>query len=303
MCGIYGIVDVFGPGVSPELLWSGTHAVSHRGPDDWGFVSAYPSTESRVASCTWRDWDKRNYVRGYRVGFGNRRLKILDLSESGHQPMTLPGSDLWITFNGEIYNYVELRTELCSQREFTTDTDTEVLLASYQRWGTDCLARLNGMFAFAIWDGRRNRLILARDRFGEKPLYYSNTGAGLVFASELKQFLTNPQFRRNPDRSALADFLLFSTQDNDERTFLSDVKQLPSAHWIEFDADLGKLSRVRRYWMPDVADDLDTRRDANFHEQLRAYLSDSIRLRTRSDVPIGVCLSGGLDSAAICSVM
>jgi asparagine synthase (glutamine-hydrolysing) len=247
-------------------------------------------------------WEKRGQVQNYRIGLGSRRLSILDLSEAGRQPMNLPGTDLWVVFNGEIYNYLELRSELAPDRQFSTGTDTEVLLAAYERWGVDCLRRFNGMFAFAIWDGFRRRLFLARDRFGEKPLYYLRDRGRFVFASELKQFLEDQDFNRELDRSALADFLLFSVQDHDERTFFRQVKQLPPAHWMELDVDTGGLSGPHRYWMPDIAHDLDTSQDCGFEEKLRFLLKDSIRLRLRSDVGVGVCLSGGLDSTSICSL-
>jgi asparagine synthase (glutamine-hydrolysing) len=217
--------------------------------------------------------------------------------------MNLQGTDLWIVFNGEIYNYVELRAELSATRKFSTDTDTEVLLAAYEKWGVDCLSRFNGMFAFALWDGFRRRLFLARDRFGEKPLYYTQANGRFMFGSELKQFFGDPSFNREPDLSALADFLLFSVQDHDERTFLAEAKQLLPAHWIEFDAVRGSLTKPQRYWMPDIADDLDTSRDRDFDDKLKSLLSDAIRLRLRSDVRVGVCLSGGLDSTSICSLM
>lgn len=255
------------------------------------------------ASCSWRSWEERDRARNYRVGLGSRRLSILDLSDAGRQPMNLPGADLWIVFNGEIYNYLELRSELAPNRRLSTGTDTEVLLAAYERWGVDCLRRLNGMFAFALWDGSRRRLFLARDRFGEKPLYYVHDRGRFVFASELKQFLEDHDFDREIDRSALADFLLSSLQDHDERTFFRRVKQLLPAHWMELDVDTGELSGPHRYWIPEIADDLDTRQDHGFEEKLRFLLEDSIRLRLRSDVRVGVCLSGGLDSTTICSLV
>jgi len=303
MCGIFGVVDPWGPGVDPDLLWSGTQAVQHRGPDDWGFVGILPVSNGVRPSFAWRHSEERNRGRGYRVGLGSRRLSILDLSEAGHQPMNLPGSQLWIAFNGEIYNYIELRAELSADREFATETDTEVLLAAYQKWGADCLTHLNGMFAFAIWDGSRKRLFLARDRFGEKPLYYGRVDGRFMFGSELKQFFEENNFNRKVDQSSLADFLLFSLQDHDERTFFAEVKQLLPSHWIEFDAVSGDLMEPRRYWMPEIADDLDMSRDRDFDEKLKYLLHDAIRLRLRSDVRVGVCLSGGIDSTSICQLM
>ena len=303
MCGIFGIVDAHGPGVDPDVLWSGTHAVRHRGPNDWGFVSILPIGGEAPPVIAWQQRDENDRCRRYRVGLGSRRLSILDLSEAGHQPMNLAGTDLWIVFNGEIYNYRELREELGGGRVFETNTDTEVLLAAYERWGRDCLRHLNGMFSFAIWDGPRKRLFLARDRFGEKPLYYTSVAGRFIFASELKQFAADINFRRDPDYSALADFLLFTMQDHDGRTFLSRVSQLLPAHWVEIDGMTGELTQPQRYWRPQIADDLDTAQDSEFNGKLEWLLRDAIRLRLRSDVRVGLCLSGGIDSTGICSIM
>ena len=302
MCGIFGVVAPSGRGVDPDVLWCGTHRVRHRGPDDWGFVGVCPIARRIPPSTEWRWWEEREVAGAYRVGLGNRRLSILDLSEAGRMPMNLPGTGLWITFNGEIYNYLELRSELAARRQFATRTDTEVLLAAYAEWGPDCLARLNGMYAFAIWDGGRERLFLARDRFGEKPLYYTQAGSGFTFGSELKQFLEDETFPPDIDQPALADLLLNSIHDHDERTLFAAAKQLPPAHWMEFDVRAGKLKGPFCYWAPPVADDFDAARDREFSEKLPFLLADSIRLRLRSDVKVGFCLSGGVDSTAICAL-
>src|ERR1017187_2724910 len=302
MCGIFGVAYPSGCAVDPDLLWNATHKVVYRGPDDWGFVSLSPINTACPSAYPWRSYEQRAQSRFYQVGLGHRRLSILDLSEAGHQPMNLSGTGLWIVFNGEIYNYIELRRELVNQRPFRTGTDTEVLLAAYEEWGIGCLSHLNGMFAFALWDGARKKLFLARDRFGEKPLYYVWSGGRFMFASELKQFLEAPDFRREVDRSALADCLLLSIQDHSERTFLAEAKQLLAAHYIEFDTVSGRLSKPCRYWQPEISDDFDASNDKGFEDRLRFLLSDSIRLRLRSDVRVGVCLSGGLDSSTICSL-
>src|SRR5215469_3072607 len=300
MCGIFGIVSP--SGVDPDALWFGTHRVRHRGPDDWGFAALAAIDGTQPSHQLWRSSVERWVARNYRVGLGSRRLSILDLSEAGQQPMNLSGSDLWIVFNGEIYNYLELRAELSAEYCFSTQTDTEVLLAAYQKWGAACLPRLNGMFAFAICDASRRRLFMARDRFGERPFYYLKQKEQFVFASEIKQFFEHPYFDREVDRSALADFLLLSVQDHDERSFFKDIKQLRPAHWIELDLLTLQLSVPVRYWMPEIADDLDRSHDHDLERSLGAILSDSVRLRMRSDVPIGICLSGGIDSSAIASI-
>lgn len=300
MCGIFGIVSL--TGVDPDALWYGTHRVSHRGPDDWGFAGFAPLNGNFPPHHVWRSSADRWIARNYRVGLGSRRLSILDVTQAGRQPMHLPGSKLWIVFNGEIYNYLELRAELAAEFCFSTETDTEVLLAAYQKWGPDCLARLNGMFALAIWDADTMRLFMVRDRFGEKPLYYYQFANRFVFASEIKQFFEDPDFDREIDRSTLADFFLLSVQDHDQRTFFKNIKQLPAAHWMCLDLSAGDLRGPVRYWMPEIADDLDRSGDESFHQSLTAILEDSIRLRLRSDVPLGICLSGGIDSAAIASI-
>lgn len=300
MCGIFAVASK--AGVNPDLLWFGTHRARHRGPDDWGFVSLSPLSANDPQQRFWRASTERYFASDYKVGLGSRRLGILDLSTAGRQPMNLSGSGLWIVFNGEIYNYREIRAELADSHQFISGSDTEVLLAAYQRWGRRCLERLNGMFAFVIYDRARMRLFIARDRFGEKPLYYFLDRDRFLCASELKQFFEDPDFDKAVDRSALADFFLLSAQDHDERTFFRRIKQLPPAHWMEIDLTTMHLYGPVRYWAPEIAEDSDRSHDAELACSLVPLLADSVRLRLRSDVPVGVCLSGGIDSATICSI-
>lgn len=300
MCGIFVVASK--AGVNPDLLWFGTHRVRHRGPDDWGFVSLAPVSPGYPAHRTWRMPTERYAANEYQVGLGSRRLSILDRSQAGHQPMTLPGSGLWIVFNGEIYNYREIRAALCRAHTFSSGTDTEVLLAAYQKWGVRCLERLNGMFSFVIYDSARLRLFIARDRFGEKPLYYFHNCDRFLCGSELKQFGEDPDFDKEIDRSALADFFMLSAQDHDDRSFFKNIKQLRPAHWMEFDLATMQLNAPVRYWSPEIAEDFDRSYDDDLERSLLSLLTDSVRLRLRSDVPVGVCLSGGIDSATICSI-
>lgn len=300
MCGLFAVASK--AGVNPDLLWFGTHRVRHRGPDDWGFVSLAPVSPGYPAHRTWRVPTERYAAKEYQVGLGSRRLSILDRSQAGQQPMTLPGSGLWIVFNGEIYNYREIRAALCREHTFSSGTDTEVLLAAYQKWGVGCLERLNGMFSFVIYDSARMRLFIARDRFGEKPLYYFQSRGRFLCASELKQFLEDPDLDKEIDPSALADFFMLSVQDHDGRSFLKNIKQLRPAHWMEFDLATMQLSAPVRYWSPEIAEDFDRSYDDTFERSFLPLLTDSVRLRLRSDVPIGICLSGGIDSATICSI-
>lgn len=299
MCGILAIYSR--EGVNPDELWFGTQSASHRGPDDWGFASLAPKKEMSSPAYRWRFWEERGAAQDYQLGLGSRRLRIFDTSEAGRQPMNLRNSGRWIVFNGAIYNHVELRDQLQPEHRFSTRTDTEVLLAAYQKWGVNCLNRLNGMFAFAIWDAPRKKLFMARDRFGEKPLYYMHQAGRFVLASELKQFLAL-DFEARIDYPVLADFFLHYLQDHDDRTFFESVRQLPPAHWMEFDLAAEALDGPHRYWTAEIADDFDDSRDRQLEQELASLLADSVRLRLRSDVPVGVCLSSGLDSTSICSL-
>lgn len=279
MCGIAGIVS-FGPPVDGDLLRAMNARLVHRGPDDGG---------------EWVDATSR-------VGLANRRLAILDLSAAGHQPMVARDSGHVIAYNGEIYNFLELRHELEGHgHRFCTGSDTEVLLAAYAHWGDACVERLNGMFAFAIWDPGRQRLFAARDRFGEKPFYYHRSPERLVFASEIKALLADSRTPRAADEAAVTRYLLLAQLDGDERTFFDSICQLRPAHTLSVDRD-GTLT-TRRYWQLDLAATLDPGEEPDAPERFRELLFDSIRLRMRSDVPVGSSLSGGLDSSSIVCAM
>ena len=275
MCGIAGIVG-FGSPISPYLLAGMNKMLVHRGPDDGG---------------EWLDASGR-------VGLANRRLAILDLSPAGHQPMHSLNGDHSIAYNGEIYNYLELRDELASLgHQFKTKTDTEIILGAYDQWGEDCVQRFNGMFAFAIWDARRSHLFAARDRFGEKPFYYHRSPERLIFASEIKALLLDKSIRRQVDEEALARYLLLAEVDTDERTFFAGIRQLAPAHTMT--ADLTGKIVMRRYWDLDLAATRKNTDRAEIVSEFDALFTDAVRLRLRSDVPVGSSLSGGLDSSSI----
>jgi asparagine synthase (glutamine-hydrolysing) len=272
MCGIAGIV---GPGGAAEvsLAKAMTDILAHRGPDDSGL---------------WADHD---------VVLGHRRLSILDLSAAGHQPMTTPDERYFITFNGEIYNYLELRHELTrAGHSFRSGTDTEVLLAAYVHWGEACLSRFNGMWTFAIWDRQERRLFASRDRLGKKPFYYIQHRDRLYFASEIKALLLVPGLTRTPNAAAIADFCAERVSDHTEQTFIEGVSQLPPAGMLRW---RDGVTRIDRYWSvpePDPDEQLDL-------EEIRWLLDDSVRLRLRADTPVGCLVSGGLDSSAIACLM
>ncbi len=231
------------------------------------------------------------------VAFGHRRLSILDLSEAANQPMVR--NDLCTVYNGEIYNYVELRDELSARsHQFTTTGDTEVLLAAYREWGEDCVQKLNGMFAFAIWDARRRRLFCARDRLGEKPFFYWSGLAGLVFGSELESVLRfGAPVPRALDAERLDEFMATSWQERHAETFFRGIRELPAGHRLIADVEDGRVNCTESpYWnLPEPE------RDAPplTADELRELFDDSVRLRLRSDVPIGTSISGGVDSPSV----
>jgi asparagine synthase (glutamine-hydrolysing) len=271
MCGIAGILHRQpGRAVEAEVLDRMTDALSHRGPDDRG---------------TWM---------GEGIGLGHRRLSIIDLV-SGHQPMSASGGALWITYNGELYNYLELRAELKAEgRSFATQSDTEVLLQLYDARGEDCLPQLNGMFAFGLWDGRRQRFLAARDHLGIKPFYYWDDGEVFLFASEIKSLLQHPRFRPALDPEALQDYLDLQYCLGD-KTLFKGVKRLLPGHYLVWE---GGRVQVGQYWDLDFAEQ-EAYGEEEFVPRLAHLLEDAVRLQLRSDVPLGAHLSGGLDSSAI----
>lgn len=270
MCGIVGIVGSSSD--APERVRAMTSRIAHRGPD---------------GHATWVSADGR-------IGLGHARLAIIDLT-TGDQPMTGAGGAV-ISYNGEIYNYLELRDEL-GRDTFRTDSDTEVILRAYEKWGERCVEHLRGMFAFALWDPRDGRLFIARDRFGIKPLYYAETPDGFLFASEVKALL--PYLERvETDVNGLHDYLSFQFCLGD-KTMFSGIRQLRPAHygWVERD---GRL-RTHQYW--EVHYDLDwTHDEAWFVREVQASLEDSIRVHLRSDVEVGAYLSGGVDSSLMAAL-
>lgn len=273
MCGILGVFDARAS-CNSQRFDAALDLLTHRGPDDRG-VFAQPG-----------------------ILLGHRRLSILDLSTAGHQPMIDPGSGTVIVFNGEIYNYLELRAELEARGEvFRTRTDTEVLLKAYLAWGEACLQRLNGMWAFAIWEPVQRRLFFARDRFGVKPFYYHISESRFLFASEPKALLAIDPALRAVDGRTLFRFLACGELYVDDGSFYHGVKLLAPAHRGEYQPDTGRME-LRRYWdYPDTAAAvIEPRREISAFTEL---FEDAVRIRLRSDVPVGITLSGGLDSTAV----
>lgn len=276
MCGIAGKLnfDLHQP-VAEALICRMTGLLHHRGPDDEGY-----------------------WVQGP-VGLGHRRLAIIDLSPTGHQPMSNEDNSIWITFNGEIYNHQELRVALEKRgHRYRGHSDTETIVHLYEEYGRDCVKHLRGMFAFAIWDERRRCLLLARDRFGQKPLLYAHTAGGLTFASEIKAILQNPDVPIQVNDVAIHHYLTYGYVPTPLTAF-QHIYKLPPATTLLWQN--GQLS-LETYWRLSYTPKL-TLTEADAEEQLLALLREAVQLRLMSEVPLGAFLSGGLDSSAIVALM
>lgn len=288
-----------------------TASLRHRGPDDEGYVLIGPSeAQSYYGTDTPRVAipdvpDIRDAPEGeYRLAFGHRRLSILDLSFSGHQPMSYRNR-YWIVFNGEIYNFIELREELIREGyTFHSTSDTEVIMAAYDRWGAACVERFNGMWAFAIYDAQNENLLLSRDRFGIKPLFYYRDATRFVFASEIKAILQCDHVDTGPDLAYCRSFLAHGAREYGPQTAFSNIYRFDTASCLEISIhDLATCDlKPKRFWNLTPT----TRREAYDSEKASQYadrylelLSDSVRLRLRADVRVGSALSGGLDSSSI----
>lgn len=302
MCGIAGIYDFASRPVDLRLLEAMTQVLAHRGPDGEGYVLLAPGRKEKPVAVTGPlSSSLRTVPRSHSVGFGHRRLAILDRSPLGRQPMVSEDERAWITYNGEVYNYVELRQELQQLGwRFRSMSDTEVILNAYLQWGQDCLPRLNGMFAFAIWDCVHDHLFCARDRLGMKPFYYRLAGDRLVFGSEIKALLQDSSMGCSPNLRMIHDFLAFGLQDHSEETFFEGVRQLPPGHSLVVED--GRLKLVQ-WWDVDLSEPLPEMSEEEAVRSFRRLFEDAVRLHLRSDVPVGSCLSGGLDSSSIvCTV-
>lgn len=292
MCGIAGIWRKAGK-INPSEIIQMSELIVHRGPDDVGHVLI--DTHGILPMVHFVE--AKGLSEGYDLTLANRRLSIIDLSPGGHQPMTKDGCTL--ICNGEIYNYIELRAELCEKGHvFLSTSDTEVLLHAYLQWGRDCLSHLNGMFAFAIWDGQRKVLFCARDRLGIKPFYYYLSPNEFIFASEIKSILTVLQCKPDVNEGLVYDFLSMGWLDHTEETFFEGILRLPPGSYMLIGRE---RTEIVKYWDLDSQEPGDAPLDENA-ERFRELFTDSIRLQMRSDVTVGCCLSGGMDSTAVVSV-
>jgi asparagine synthase (glutamine-hydrolysing) len=289
MCGIFGVV-ARNASIPDGVLERGTQSLAHRGPDDSGTILLSDSVPEPVE-----------------IGLGNRRLAILDLSALAHQPMHDSETGNWIVYNGEIYNFRDVRHELeQAGTNFISNSDTEVLLKAYARWGEACLAKFRGMFAFALWDASRHRLFIARDPMGIKPLYYAQSGSYFIFASEVRTILGTGLVPSRVDPAGVTNYLTFGSA-YDPLTLVEGVHALPPGHTLTWE---GGVLRQSSYW--DLVDDLAERTTSDSFSaenekdvagHLQPLLEEAVRLQLVSDVPVGIFLSGGIDSSALVSIL
>jgi asparagine synthase (glutamine-hydrolysing) len=289
MCGIFGIL-ARNARIPDGLLERGTQSLAHRGPDDSGIILLRDSIPEPIE-----------------IGLGNRRLAILDLSALAHQPMHDAETGNWIVYNGEIYNFRDVRHELeQAGTNFVSNSDTEVLLKAYVRWGEACLAKFRGMFAFALWDASRHRLFIARDPMGIKPLYYAQAGSYFIFSSEVRTILGTGLVPARLDPAGLINYLTFGSA-YDPLTLVEGVQALPPGHTLTWE---GGVLRQSSYW--DLVDDPGAGKTSESFaphtekvaaERLQPLLEEAVRLQLVSDVPVGVFLSGGIDSSALVSIL
>ncbi len=279
MCGFFGIYDPQNLSPMPvDWLEGVSKSIWHRGPDDQGFFS---DTNTALAF---------------------NRLSIIDLTRAGHQPMSSVEGDLHLVFNGEIFNYIELRTSLQAKGHiFISESDTEVILHAYREYGVECLSHFNGMWAFALYDAKKKRIFCSRDRFGIKPFYYNVDGRTLTFASEIKALL-KAGVKAEPDNRQVFQYLALGQLDIDEKTMFGNILQLPPAHYLVYENEQVKVSK---FWhLEDQKNTADlSMNPEEILEQFRELFFSAVDIRLRSDVPIGALLSGGLDSSAIVSVI
>lgn len=311
MCGIAGFIDLDGQAVAPALLKRMTDVIRHRGPDDEGYVlidqrsgfrRAYAGADSPAdlrQALPLFESDTTSVPAN--IGLSHRRFSIIDLSSGGHQPFFDAERSCCLVFNGEIYNYLELREEL-EQRgvRFATRSDTEVLLEAYKAWGTDCFARFNGFWAVALYDFRLRRLFLSRDRLGKRPLYWTRVGSRIYFGSEIKALLQVPEVaaRKQVNTDLIWHWCVDALRDLDNQTFFAGIQNLPAATWAAVDESFP--AKVRTYWELSrtrlTEDEISVDEAARL---VRETLIDATRLRLRADVPVAFELSGGLDSSTI----
>jgi asparagine synthase (glutamine-hydrolysing) len=314
MCGILGWWKSSGTRVEAKSILRLTDKIAHRGPDDEGYIFINRTTkrisqfhgpispgEIKLAMPDIKEAESRNQENDPDLALSHRRFSIIDPKPEGHQPFSDSRQRVWLTFNGEIYNYIEVKEELVKLgHNFRTDSDTEVLVEAYLEWGENCFEKLNGMWAIALYDVEKRNLILCRDRTGERPLYWIRRNNSIVFASEIKALLDDEVYpSRNVNSEAVFNFLYQAGSDLDKNTFFEGVESVPAATVVRI-ADNGEIS-TNRYWrLPEGrANSVPEKEIPGITEELRQLLRSSVELRLRADVPVNVALSGGMDSSSV----
>jgi asparagine synthase (glutamine-hydrolysing) len=311
MCGIAGLIDLSGQPIKTHLLKAMADAIRHRGPDDEGYVliaqriGKFQHCCGKTSPPTLRaklpDIASPTPAGSWNIGLAHRRFSIIDLSPAGHQPFFSDDGSCCVVFNGEIYNYIELRAELEQQGiRFRSSSDTEVLVQSYRHWGSDCFRRFNGFWALALYDFRTRQLILSRDRLGKKPLYWTRQGSRLYFASEIKSLLQVPEVAaaRKVNETAAWHWCVDGRRDLEGSTLFEGIESLPAASWTVVDETFP--ARVELFW--EVPRERLRERDISIPEAMRLVretLDDAVRIRLRADVPLAIELSGGMDSSTV----
>lgn len=315
MCGIAGIVSKTNSIALSESVFKMAQSIKHRGPDGEGFV--FISEKETIPVCSFdtplvnKQADTflfnptvsiNEISNNHHIALAHRRLSIIDLSEAGHQPMCDTTGNYWITFNGEIYNYIELKNELTLKgHHFITQTDTEVLIEAYKEWGVDCLQKFNGMFAFVLFDKKNNQLFCARDRVGVKPFYYIDTNDVFAFASEYKAFIKSGLIPFEINEVQQFEFLTRATLETTEESLFKGIRELKPAHYLIYNLSNHQLEIKKYYTLPQTSSF--QKSDSELIGLIEEKLINAIKIRLRSDVAIGSCLSGGLDSSIIAGVI
>ena len=315
MCGIAGIVSKNKSISLKDTVFAMSQSIKHRGPDGEGF--AFFSNEKSVPVYSNEtpliNKESKSFIynpsisihelpENYSFALAHRRLSIIDLSEAGHQPMCDTTTNYWLTFNGEIYNYIELREELKHKgHQFITQTDSEVLIEAYKEWGINCLQYFNGMFSFSLFDKKNNQLFCARDRVGVKPFYYCNTNQVFAFASEYKAFIKSNLISFEVNEAQQLDYLLNANLEVDAQSLFKNIYELKPAHYIVYDLSSHQLDVKQYYTVPNTS--LQQKSESEIIDLIEQKLVNAVKLRLRSDVEIGSCLSGGLDSSIIAGIV
>lgn len=294
MCGIVGIISK--NRIQNSIIKTMNDALVHRGPDDEGFLVSNSIKDLELSKCDYLDGN-------YNLAFGHRRLAIVDLSPFGHQPMNYLDR-YWIVYNGEVYNHIELKSELeALGYSFKSHTDTEVIMASYDAWGIECLNRFNGMWAFVILDIKKNRLFISRDRFGKKPLYYYQDDEEFIFASEIKAILKHPKIKAKPNESYIRLYLESGPHEHLRETAFDGIYRFDNACYLECNiGEIFKPFKETRFFeiKPNLNNEkFDENKLKEYAQKYYELLKDAVRIRLRADVKVGSALSGGLDSSSI----